>query len=49
MELVLLESWLLLLIYGRECSRIGVSFCEEEQIIQSNEEMLVGGGAEGGE
>ena len=49
MELVLLESWLLLLMYGRECSRIGVSLCEEEQIIQNNEEMPVGGGAEGGE
>ena len=48
MELVLPET-LLLLIYGRECSRIGVLFCEEEQIIQNNEEMPVGGGAEGGE
>ena len=49
MELVLLESWLLLLMYGRECSRIGVSLCEEEQIIQNNEEMPVGGGAQGEE
>ena len=47
MELVLLESRLLL-IYGRECSRIRVLFREEERMIQNNREMPVGGGARGG-